>query len=124
MCWAFGFMLEAAPLPVGTVLRTNVPSRLDRLQWSGWHWRVLVALAALTTELLLNPAYVPPAVGWRCAFLLGAVMGLAILIVRRDIPESPRWLLMHGHVPESERIVDRIESAVLASTGATRLPEA
>lgn len=56
-------------------------------------------------------------IGWRVAFGLGAVIGVAILIVRRHVPESPRWLFIHGREEEAERIVADIERQVTQETG-------
>jgi len=61
-------------------------------------------------------------VGWRLAFGIGATLGCAILIVRRHIPESPRWLMTHGQEAEAERIVGQVEKEV-AGKDANKLPE-
>lgn len=66
---------------------------------------------------LLNPDRVPSWLGWRLAFGIGAVLGLLILLVRRNVPESPRWLFIHGREDTAERVVRDIESKVRGSTG-------
>jgi MFS family permease len=61
---------------------------------------------------LLDPGVLGPQLGWRVAFALGGAMGIAIVLVRRHVPESPRWLLTHGRAAEAEAVVAAIESRV------------
>lgn len=75
-------------------------------------WWLGSAAGALLTLLLLNPVIFPESIGWRLCFVFGAVLGVAIIIVRRVIPESPRWLMTHGRVPDAEAIVSQIEQQV------------
>jgi MFS family permease len=53
-------------------------------------------LGSLASVLLLNPDLFAMDVGWRIAFALAAVMALGILLVRRNVPESPRWPFLHA----------------------------
>jgi len=64
--------------------------------------------------VLLDPAILPPDVGWRFAFLIGAVLGLVIFLMRFWLPESPRWLITHGRGEDAERVVLGIEAAFRA----------
>ncbi|MGZ6724880.1 MAG: MFS transporter, partial [Solirubrobacteraceae bacterium] len=83
---------------------------------NGSYW-VGAALGSVAALFLLDTSYFASDFGWRLAFGLGAMLGLGILLVRRQVPESPRWLFIHGHEEEAERIVDRIEAEVRAETG-------
>ena len=81
---------------------------------NGSFW--LGALAgALGTTVLLEPGRFPPDLGWRLAFGIGAALGLGILLLRRVLPESPRWLLVHGRPQEAAAIVEAIERNVRGS---------
>jgi MFS family permease len=71
----------------------------------------------------LNEAIFAGNVGWRLAFGVGALLGFGILLVRRNVPESPRWLFIHGREEEAERIVDQIEADIRAEHEVERLPE-
>jgi MFS family permease len=78
---------------------------------NGSFWVGAAAGAALSL-VLLNDNWLPKNVGWRLGFALGVVLAVAVLLVRRHVPESPRWLFIHGQEEEAERIVANIEGAV------------
>lgn len=86
-------------------------------------WWVGTAVGAAVTVVLLNPSLLPVNVGWRIAFGMGAILGLAILLVRQHVPESPRWLMMHGRFEEADRVVKIIESEVMKDEHINSLPE-
>jgi MFS family permease len=75
------------------------------------------ALGAVASVVLLRPSVLPATVGWRACFGLGAVLGTSILALRRHMPESPRWLLLHGRIEEARHVVERIEHEVEQSLG-------
>jgi MFS family permease len=83
---------------------------------NGSFW-VGAAIGGLAALLFLDASLFAPDVGWRLAFGVGAVLSFGILLVRRHVPESPRWLFIHGREEEAERIVDQIEAEVRAETG-------
>jgi MFS family permease len=64
--------------------------------------------------VLLDPNLLAPDLGWRLAFLIGAVLGLVIFLMRLWLPESPRWLMTHGRVEEANAAMDKIEAAFRA----------
>ena len=86
-------------------------------------WWVGTAVGAALTTVLLNPHLFPVDVGWRLAFGMGAILGLAVLLVRRNLPESPRWLMIHGRFEEADRIVSMIENEVMKEEHLNALPE-
>ncbi len=106
---------------IDELIPARVRGRVD-LIISGTYWAGAAAGSGLAL-IFLDTDLFPIDLGWRLAFGLGAVLAVAILIVRRHVPESPRWLFIHGREEEAERIVDGIECEILQETGATALPE-
>ena len=90
---------------------------------NGSFWLGTAAGAALSI-VLLNEDIFAADVGWRLAFGLGAVLGLGILIVRRHVPESPRWMFIHGQSDEADELVSDIERQVMESAGVSELKPA
>ncbi|KPZ00338.1 Major facilitator superfamily transporter [Pseudomonas tremae] len=68
------------------------------------------ALGAIGSIVLLDPQWLGAELGWRLCFGIGAVLGLLVLLMRLWLPESPRWLLIHGQSAEAKRIVEQIEA--------------
>lgn len=68
------------------------------------------ALGAVGSIVLLDPLWVGAELGWRLCFGIGAVLGLLVLLMRLWLPESPRWLLIHGQSAQATKIVEQIEA--------------
>lgn len=96
---------------INSTIQELVPARYrgwTDLAINGSFW-IGAAIGAGGAIVLLDPAHFAPDHGWRAAFLIGAILGLIILFMRLWIPESPRWLVIHGRPEEAERIVGEIE---------------
>ena len=109
---------------INSAIQELIPARCrgrTDLAINGSFW-VGAAIGAIGTVLLLQPGTLPPDWGWRAAFGIGAVLGLGILGLRRWIPESPRWLMLHDRLDECERVRAAAEQLVLTATGLGRLP--
>jgi MFS family permease len=89
--------------------------RVD-LSINGSYW-IGAAGGALLSLVVLNESLLPGNVGWRLSFGLGVVLGLVILLVRRNVPESPRWLFIHEKDNEAEQLVEAVEGEVREDTG-------
>ncbi len=103
---------------INSAIQELIPARLrgrTDLAINGSFW-VGAAMGALVSVWLLDPHLVGPDIGWRLAFGSGAILGLFILYLRRFLPESPRWLMIHGRTSEAHDVVCEIEARIVAST--------
>ena len=85
--------------------RGHVDIAINGTYWGG------AALGAVANLFFLGSTF-PENIGWRLAFFIGPVLGIIIIFLRRHIPESPRWLMTHGHEKEAEQTVTDIEKRV------------
>lgn len=119
--WSFALFRALTGMGIGgeyaainSTIDELIPSR--RRGWADLSingtWWVGTIVGSAVSLVLLDPAVIDQRFGWRLAFGLGAALALAILFVRRALPESPRWLLAHGRAPEAERITADIEARV------------
>ncbi len=117
-----GFGIGGEYAAINSAIDELIPSRhrgridivINGTYWAGAAAGALISVPA-TNDL-------PVAVGWRICFGLGVVLGLVILLVRRNVPESPRWLFIHGRGQQAEDLVGGIEQEVERETG-TQLAE-
>ncbi|MFJ9692480.1 MFS transporter [Kitasatospora sp. NPDC101183] len=118
-----GFGIGGEYAAINSAIDELIPARLRGridLIINGSFW-IGAGLGAFASIALLNTSLFATDVGWRLAFAIGVVLGLVILLVRRHVPESPRWLFTHGRAAEAERVVEEAERAVERETG-HRLP--
>jgi len=101
---------------IDELIPARVRGRVD-LIINGSYW-IGAALGAAATLVLLDPRRIPIWLGWRLAFGIGATLGLIVIFFRRWIPESPRWLMIHGRNDEAERIVSEVERKIMGSSAA------
>src|SRR5437763_10155854 len=109
---------------INSAIQELIPARLRGridLTINGSFW-LGAAMGALVSVPLLDPELVGPDLGWRIAFGSGALLGLVILFLRRFLPESPRWLMIHGREGEARKVMDEIEARVMAGGHRTLPP--
>ncbi|WP_407157671.1 MFS transporter [Bradyrhizobium sp. STM 3557] len=99
---------------INSTIQELVPARYrgwTDLLINGSFW-LGAAIGAVSAIVLLDPAVTGPDLGWRLAYGTGAGLGLIVLVMRMWIPESPRWLMVHGRPNEAHAIVAEIERSI------------
>jgi MFS family permease len=99
---------------IDELIPARVRGRVD-LIINGSYW--VGSIVGSAAAIFFLSSVFPTNIGWRITFGMGAVLALSIMLVRRNVPESPRWLFIHGREDEAERIVKSIESGVVEDTG-------
>jgi len=115
-----GFGIGGEYAAINSAIDELIPARVRgqvNLTINGSYW-IGTALGSLATLVLLDPNFFPIDVGWRAGFFIGALMGFAVLFARRYVPESPRWLTIHGQHEKALRIIAEIEARVRERTTA------
>ncbi len=105
---------------INSTIQELIPARLrgwTDLVINGSFW-LGAAMGAGGSIVLLDPRFIDPAFGWRLAFLIGATIGLIIVVMRLWIPESPRWLVTHGFTQAAENVMRKIEAQFARSGSA------
>jgi len=108
---------------INSTIQELVPARYrgwTDLVINGSFW-IGAAMGAVSAIVLLDPQLLSPDLGWRLAYLTGACLGLVVFVMRMWIPESPRWLMIHGRPEQALVIVADIERSV---TGGVQEPPA
>lgn len=129
--WSFALFRFATGAGIGgeyaainSTIQELIPARVrgwTDLAINGSFW-MGAGMGAAGSILLLDPLLLPGDWGWRSCFLIGAVLALPILLMRRWIPESPRWLLTHGRAAIAEAVVSEIERKFRSEGHALPLP--
>jgi MFS family permease len=109
---------------INSAIQEFVPARFrgrTDLAINGSFW-IGAALGAGGAVAFLRPGVLPPDWGWRAAFGIGSALGLVILSLRRFVPESPRWLMLHARLGEANAVIGEIESRVVHAAEAPLRP--
>ena len=123
--WSFAIFRVITGIGIGGEY-SAVNSAIDELIPARYRGRIdlivngsfwLGALAgAGASVLILNPRWLAPDIGWRLGFAVGGIIGLAVLLLRRWVPESPRWLITHCRTAQAQQAMQTIEQRVASST--------
>jgi MFS family permease len=101
-----GAEYSAINAAIGEFIPAKFRGRANAVVMNFWPFGAIIA--ALLSLFFIN--LLPPSLGWRLAFGLGAIIALFTIWVRSILPESPRWLLRRGRLNEASRVMEQIEA--------------
>src|SRR5579864_5862317 len=110
---------------INSTIQELVPARYrgwTDLVINGSFW-VGAALGSISAIILLDPKWFDVDHGWRIAYFTGAVLGLVVFVMRIWIPESPRWLIIHGRPDQADAIMRDIERSVTRQDAPSEWPK-
>ncbi len=115
-----GFGIGGEYAAINSAIDELIPARVRgrvNLIINGSFW-IGAAVASGATLVILDPDVFPPDLGWRIGFGAGVVLGIAVLVARRFVPESPRWLCVHGYCARADEEIAKIEARIAGTAGA------
>jgi len=119
-----GFGIGGEYAAINSAIDELIPARVRgqvNLGINGSYW-IGTALGSVATLWLLDPNIFPIDIGWRAGFFIGALLGFVVLLARRYVPESPRWLTIHGQHDKAMGIIAAIEARIIEGGKAARVP--
>jgi len=123
--WITGFGIGGEYAAINSAIDELIPARVRgrvNLFVNGTYW-IGAAVGAVATLVLLDSARFPVDLGWRLGFGIGATLGLLVILARRHIPESPRWLVVHGYPSDAIAVMADLETRTGARSNGTAITE-
>ncbi|MFC9852409.1 MFS transporter [Streptomyces prasinus] len=121
-----GFGIGGEYAAINSAIDELIPShyrgRVD-LIINGSYWLGAIG-GSLLSIVMLDTDIFPKDLGWRLSFALGVVLGLVVLLVRRHVPESPRWQFIHGQGEKADELVSSVEREIEKEKGKPLPPPA
>ena len=110
---------------VNSTIQEFIPARYrgrTDLAINGSFW-IGGAIGAAASLVFLDPAIIPAQYGWRAVFFVGSILSIGIIFLRTFIPESPRWLVIHGREKDAEAVMGDIEAHMKEHGGTVPAPD-
>src|SRR5437868_3640005 len=110
-----------AEIVVGYSTMTEFVPPKTRGRWLAF--MAFIVVAGFPATAILGHFIIPTG-GWRPLFIIAGIGSLIVWYLRKNLPESPRWLEAQGRTAEAEALMTKIEKGVAQSAGALPTPAA